>query len=81
VRNLLIMNERRKRITVAETRVQLNDLVHLNIVIDRFPQGDNLLRLARDRRLTVYDAAYLELAMQLNLSLATPDSRLGDAAK
>jgi predicted nucleic acid-binding protein len=39
-----------------------------------------VLSLARSERLTAYDAAYLELAMLLGVSLATKDMALGDAA-
>jgi len=37
--------------------------------------------LARQYRLTVYDAAYLELAMHRGASLATTDQALAQAAK
>ena len=39
-----------------------------------------VLRLARTHRLSVYDAAYLELAQREGLPLATLDSALGRAA-
>jgi predicted nucleic acid-binding protein len=38
------------------------------------------LRLAERHKLTVYDAAYLELAQRRGLPLATLDSELRDAA-
>ena len=38
------------------------------------------LRLAERCHLTLYDAAYLELALRLGLPLATLDSRLVSAA-
>ena len=38
------------------------------------------LGLADRHRLTLYDAAYLELALRLNLPLATLDQALRDAA-
>jgi predicted nucleic acid-binding protein len=40
-----------------------------------------ILDLARDQRLTAYDAAYLELAMRLGLPLASKDAELCDAAE
>ncbi len=46
------------------------------------PAGDDagLMALARKRRLTVYDAAYLELAKREGLPLATLDRELEKAA-
>ena len=38
------------------------------------------VHLADDHRLTVYDAAYLDLAIELDGELATVDDRLRDAA-
>ncbi len=40
-----------------------------------------ILELAREQRLTAYDAAYLELAMRLGVPLASKDSDLCDAAE
>jgi predicted nucleic acid-binding protein len=40
-----------------------------------------VLDLAREERLTAYDAAYLELAMPLGLPLASKDGDLRDAAE
>jgi predicted nucleic acid-binding protein len=37
------------------------------------------LDLARRERLTVYDAAYLELALRLGLPLASKDAKLREA--
>ncbi len=39
------------------------------------------MRLSERHRLTLYDAAYLELAQRLELSLATLDQELRSAAK
>ena len=44
------------------------------------PDDDALMTLARVRRLTVYDAAYLELAKREALPLATLDRALEKAA-
>ena len=44
------------------------------------PGDDALMSLARERNLTVYDAAYLELAMREGLPLATLDRALEKAA-
>jgi predicted nucleic acid-binding protein len=40
-----------------------------------------VLRLARTHRLTIYDAAYLDLAIQRGIELATRDGDLRRAAR
>ena len=40
-----------------------------------------VIALARRHRLTVYDAAYLELALRERLELATLDAALAEAAR
>jgi predicted nucleic acid-binding protein len=81
VRNLAVMNERRKRITPTQTEMFMLDMEELLIVSDDSTVSDDLMRLARQHRLTVYDAAYLELASRLGVELATLDQRLMDAAR
>ena len=44
------------------------------------PGGEALMSLARERNLTVYDAAYLELAKREGLPLATLDRAVEKAA-
>ncbi len=80
VRNTLVVNERRGRISEAETAVFLSDLGRLAITLDRAPDEARTLSLARQHRLTVYDAAYLELAGREGLPLATLDTALRQAA-
>lgn len=41
----------------------------------------NLYRFAREHRLNMYDASYLELALRLRLPLATRDASLARAAQ
>lgn len=81
VRNILIVNERRKRLTKTETSGFLGDLSRLVIRVDRDPDGDGVLGLARAHRLSVYGAAYLELARREGLPLATLDAALVKAAR
>jgi predicted nucleic acid-binding protein len=81
VRNFAVMNERRKRVTPTQTELFLLKMENLSIVRDDFVVSDDLLRLAREHRLTVYDAAYLELAKRLDVELATLDQRLVNAAR
>lgn len=42
---------------------------------------DRLLALARAHKLSIYDAAYLELALCESMTLATLDTALADAAR
>jgi len=80
VRNILIVNERRRRITEPDTSAFLLSLSRLRIRVDRVPDENGVLRLARAHRLSVYDAAYLELAQREGLPLATLDTDLQKAA-
>lgn len=80
IRNILVVNERRRGITESDTGVFLHDLAALRIRIDREPQEGTVLRLARAHRLSVYDASYLELALREAIPMATLDSELAAAA-
>ena len=81
IRNILVVNERRKRITESDTGILLRDLAGLRIRIDREPEEGAVLRLARTHRLSVYDASYLELALREAIPLATLDRELAAAAR
>lgn len=83
VANILEMGVRRRRHDAAFRDATLADLALLPISID--PETDRqawtaTLRLAERHRLTLYDAAYLELAQRRNLPLATLDAELRSAA-
>jgi predicted nucleic acid-binding protein len=83
VANALAMAERRGRLSVAGLTRSVGLLQQLAVAID--PEGSErafreLLDLARSERLTVYDAAYLELALRLGLPLASKDHKLRRAA-
>jgi predicted nucleic acid-binding protein len=83
VANILVMGERRKRSTEAEARVWLEYVRRLPIrVEDETPARawSDILHVARHHELSVYDAAYLELAIRLGLPLATLDEELTAAA-
>ncbi len=81
VRNVLLINERRGRISETDTAGFLRDLSRLGVTLDRSPDEAALLSLARRHRLTVYDASYLELARRDALPLATLDADLACAAQ
>ena len=81
--NILLGAEKHRRITRARTTEFLDIVGELDIRVDPDVPGRafrDVLPLARERRLTTYDAAYLELAMRLGLPLATKDTALARAA-
>jgi predicted nucleic acid-binding protein len=81
LRNVLVLGERQKRVTERETARFLRNISRLTITIDSSPNEAQVLTLARRHRLTVYDAAYLELAGREALPLATLDEELAAAAR
>jgi len=81
LRNVLVLGERRGRLTEQETARFLRGISRLRIRLDRTPDEMPVLTLARRHRLTVYDAAYLELAQREAATLATLDESLAAAAR
>jgi predicted nucleic acid-binding protein len=81
VRDVLLVNERRGRLSEGQSTEFLRALSRLPIRIDRSPDETQLMTLARRHRLIVYDAAYLELALRERLPLATLDARLEAAMR
>ena len=81
LRNVLVTGERRGRLTERETARFLRRVSRLRITLDRMPDEVAVMALARRHRLTVYDAAYLELALREALPLATFDQALAAAAR
>lgn len=79
VLNALLAGEKRKHISKDMVRSFLDDLATLPIVLEQFPAGivfDRIERLSREHGLTAYDAAYLDLALDSGLPLATLDEDL-----
>ena len=81
LRNVLVLGERQGRLTERETARFLRDISRFAITIDSSPDEIQVLALARRHRLTVYDAAYLELALREALPMATLDEALAGAAR
>jgi len=81
IRNVLVANERRGRLTPADTHAILTDLEKLDFDIDHDHDDSVMLALGRRHELSVYDAVYLELVQRRNLSLASLDSKLCQAAR
>ena len=80
VRNVLIVAERRGRMTSGGTEVALAALDALGMQLDHAPDSEAVLRLARTHSLAVYDSMYLDLALREDRALATLDRRLVGAA-
>ncbi len=84
VANGLQVAVRRRRIDAAYRDISLRDLQRLSV---RIEPGSNrqawpaILNLSDRFRLTIYDAAYLELALRRGLPLATLDGELIQAAR
>lgn len=84
VANGFQMAVRRKRIDAAYRDTSLAELGHFGIAIDSDTNAHiwgATVQLADRYQLTVYDAAYLELAQRRRLPLATLDGALVAAAK
>ena len=80
LRNALMVNERRGRLSAADSRSTLADLREMRITIDHEHDEALLLDLSRQHELSVYDASYLEVALRGALRLASLDRRLCEAA-
>lgn len=83
VANALTMAARRRRVTAEFRDAALADLAALEIAMDRETSRHAwgaTLPLADRFRLTVYDAAFLELALRRSLPLASLDRELRRAA-
>ena len=78
VANGFLAAERRRRITPAEVLVAVGECLELPLSLREVDREDlgRILDLARDHQLSVYDAAYLDLAMRETLPLATLDRDL-----
>lgn len=80
VRNILVMGERRDRISASDSMLFLRELAQFAIEVDHGLESSAVMELARKLRLTVYDAAYLALALRERAPLATLDKALRAAA-
>jgi predicted nucleic acid-binding protein len=84
VANGLVFAVRRGRIDADFRDSALRDLASLPIVLDAETSAQawgEMLVLADAHKLTIYDAAYLELAIRRGLPLATLDRALANAAR
>ena len=84
VGNVLLVAERRKRLSEADSRRFIALLSDLPIIVEQEPPErmiHEILALARKHKLSSYDASYLDLAMRKGLSIATIDENLIAAAE
>jgi len=82
--NSLWMAERRKRLDAAGVAQAVALFTQLPVIVD--PETNNragaeTLALARQHALSVYDAAYLELALRRGATLASVDEALQTVAR
>jgi len=80
IRNTLIMSERRARILPEDSDSFLRSLEQLRIDIDPSSNQSAMMILSRKHGLSVYDAAYLAVAVRDSLQIATLDKALEAAA-
>ena len=82
--NVMVVAERKGRITQRQTTEFVTELSKLNLDVDsESPQRafEHLLPLCRAHELTSYYAMYLDLAVRRQLPLATLDRSLRKAAQ
>lgn len=81
IRNSVLMGLRRGRISKPDCEQLLSSLNELNVRLSEPASYDEVFSLAQEHGLTVYDAAYLNVAMQEGLPLASLDRQLVRASE
>ena len=84
VGNVLLIAERKGRLSEADSARFIALLAELPIMIEQEPPErmlKNILALARKHQLSTYDASYLDLSMRRGLPIATLDNKIIAAAK
>ena len=84
VGNVLLVAERRKRLSEADSTRFIALIAELPIVIEQEqPERmmKDILALARKHKISTYDASYLDLAMRKGLPIASLDKDLRKAAR
>ena len=80
IRNVLLVAERRGRLSATQTAAGMDALRTLPIYTDESPELDTAYALAKAHGLSFYDALYLELACRHGAPLVTLDAALAQAA-
>jgi len=84
ITNVLLVGERRGRISPTETQAFLVTLLELDIQTDISSPHINdptVLELGRKHGLSSYDAVYVALALREQLPIATADRKMREAAR
>ncbi len=81
LRNILLVSERRSRLSAGMAEQIIEPLDGLGILLDTSPSSQVVMELSRRHGLTAYDALYLECALRHGGVLATLDQPLSRAAK
>ena len=82
--NVLLMAQRRHRLTAAQRKAAMEKLTAMQFLVDEEGTRNafgKTSELAEKHGLTIYDATYLELALRRSLPLASRDEALRTAAK
>ena len=82
--NVLLMAQRRHRLTAAQRKAAMEKLTAMQFTVDEEGARNafgKTSELAEKYGLTIYDATYLELALRRSLPLASRDEALKKAAK
>jgi predicted nucleic acid-binding protein len=82
--NVLLIAQRRQRLTATQRKTALNKLAAMQFNVDEEGTRNafgKISELAEKHGLTIYDAIYLELALRRSLPLASRDEALKNAAK
>ena len=82
--NVLLLSERKMRITLEQRQKAIHVLTELPIIVDTMTSHNawlETMELAERHNLTLYDASYLELSLRRSLPLATSDKKLQKAAE
>ncbi len=83
ITNALLVGERRKRIRQPDVRRFVELLKGLDATVETLSVADsisNIFPLAQDCQLSAYDAAYLDVAVRHEATIATLDADLQRAA-
>ncbi|MBY5474665.1 PIN domain-containing protein [Rhizobium leguminosarum bv. viciae] len=81
IRNILVMSERRGRIALGGALLGMERMRRLPLDDAGIGGDGSILLLASNHALSAYDAAYLALAINRNVPLATLDRKLAGAAR
>lgn len=81
IRNILIVSERRNRVTADSATRLLAGLRRVPLILVEMKDDRGILQLAREHRLSGYDATYLALAVAHNTALVILDRKLDAAAR